>query len=361
MNNNKTKNIILAVLVIGLVGMTIAYASLTQTLTINNNQATVSSNWRVRFNGTVTTTVGTTISGTTTGATFTSGTPTVTNDRQTITGLQATFTKPGDYVEVAFKVQNEGNIAAKGSSTTLVLGDLSCEPGTNSGVTQAEANTFCGKLTKWVKHSDRTTNFSSADTLAAYSGSGDYPSIDGILRIEMPSTLESSDLAALSKGSIVVTLGDTTLSFEQDDNPPLTWSQLVGNATSGFDSFKTPTQKYGSSTLPDNEPFWVQENTTSGAKELCGVFPSGTVCLTHASSRNSEFTDASNGNVTGYSLQKKTEMEQAGASCTVNSSRVKCDASGMGCAVSSSGSVYCSMSDGSHNCFISSNGDISCV
>lgn len=55
MNNNKIKNIILAVLVIGLVGMTIAYASLTQTLTINNNQATVSSNWRVRFAPTVTT------------------------------------------------------------------------------------------------------------------------------------------------------------------------------------------------------------------------------------------------------------------------------------------------------------------
>ena len=59
MNNNKTKNIILAVLVVGLVGMTIAFASLTQTLTINNNEVAVSSNWRVRFNESVTTSVGT--------------------------------------------------------------------------------------------------------------------------------------------------------------------------------------------------------------------------------------------------------------------------------------------------------------
>ena len=360
MNNNKTKNIILAVLVIGLVGMTIAYASLTQTLTITNNQATVSSNWRVRFGPTVTTSVGTTINGTTTGASYTQNTPVLDNDRQTIKNLQATFTKPGDYVEVAFTVRNEGNIAAKGSSTTLVLGDLSCEPGTNSGVTQAEANTFCGKLTKWVKHSDRTTNWTSADTLAAYSGSGDYPSIDGILRIEMPSTLESSDLAALSKGSIVVTLGDTTLSFEQDDNPPLTWSQLVGNVTDGFDSFKTPTQKYGSSTLPDNEPFWIQQNTSTGDKEVCGVFPSGTVCLIKASDRSSEFTDASNGNVTGYALQKKTEMESAGASCTVYSMGVTCVGSGMQCNMKSRGSVSCYNSDGSHQCGIDYGGFASC-
>ena len=39
--------------------MTIAFASLTQTLTINNNEVTVSSNWRVRFNESVTTSVGT--------------------------------------------------------------------------------------------------------------------------------------------------------------------------------------------------------------------------------------------------------------------------------------------------------------
>ena len=124
MGNNKTKNIILAVLVVGIVGMTIAFASLTQQLNITNNNATVSTKWRVGFNSTVTTSVGTTIDGTTTGASYTNGTPTVTNDQQTITGLQASFSKPGDYVEVAFKVQNEGNIAAKGSQTTINLGSL---------------------------------------------------------------------------------------------------------------------------------------------------------------------------------------------------------------------------------------------
>ena len=198
MNNNKTKNIILAVLVIGLVGMTIAYASLTQTLTINNNEVTVSSNWRVRFAPTVTTSVGTTIAGTTTGASYTQNTPVLDNDRQTIKNLQATFTKPGDYVEVAFTVRNEGNIAAKGQSVTLSLGNLTCANGSGSSIDQSDLNTFCSKLTKWVKHSDRTTDFSSADTLAPYSGSGDnYPHIDGILRIEYPSTLSNALVAII--------------------------------------------------------------------------------------------------------------------------------------------------------------------
>ena len=48
-NDNKVKNIILAVLVVGLVGMTIAYAALTQTLNISDNEVTVASNWSVKF------------------------------------------------------------------------------------------------------------------------------------------------------------------------------------------------------------------------------------------------------------------------------------------------------------------------
>ena len=218
MENVKVKRIILAVLAVGVVGMTIAFAAFTQSLFIRNNEVRVSSNWRVRYAPTVTTSVGTTMEGTTTGASYTENTPIVENDRQTITGLRAVFTKPGDYVEVAFTVRNEGNIAAKGQQITIVLGDLSCAPGTGSGVTQGEADTFCNKLVKWVKHSDRTTNWTEADKLPAYSGTGEYPHIDGILRIEMPESLENADIAPLSKGSIVVTLGDTTLNFEQDDS-----------------------------------------------------------------------------------------------------------------------------------------------
>ena len=262
MNDNRVKNVILAVLVVGIVSMTVAFAALTQQLNITDNVATVSSNWRVRFAPTVTTSVGTTIAGTTTGATYTSNTPIVTNDQQTITGLQATFTKPGDYVEVAFTVRNEGNIAAKGSSVTLNLGNLTCAPGSGSSVSQEAANSFCTKLVKWVKHSDRVTDWTSADTLAAYSGSGnDYPHIDGILRIEYPSTLSNSDISAISGGSIVVTLGDTTLHFEQNDG-----SSSVTAWSPSYYAYGTPTT--ADTSYPSNHDLFAAMDT-SGNYGVC--------------------------------------------------------------------------------------------
>ena len=353
MGNNKTKNIILAVLVVGIVGMTIAFASLTQQLNITNNNATVSTKWRVRFNSTVTTSVGTTIDGTTTGASYTNGTPTVTNDQQTITGLQASFSKPGDYVEVAFKVQNEGNIAAKGSQTTINLGSLTCTNGAGSNIDSGVLSTFCGKLVKWVRHSDRVTDFTSADTLAAYSGTGAYPSIDGILRIEYPSTLTNSDINAINGGSVVVTLGDTTLHFEQDDNVTAS-----NNSGSGGNTPVTPSNPYettfnGNYTYANYDTYedngeggfvpvefsneWNTYFRNDGTKnEVCVVYPDGIVCATSSNyisgyssddgyaSDFEDVTTITSGITTtagltatglkGYALAKAEEMLSKGAS-----------------------------------------------
>jgi len=358
-NDNKIKNIILSVLVVGLVGMTVAFAALTQQLNITDNVATVSSNWRVRFAPTVTTSVGTTISGTTSGATYTTGTPTVTNDEQTISGLQATLKKPGDYVEVAFTVRNEGNIAAKGQSVTLSLGNLSCAPSSGSSISQSGANSFCSKITKWVKHSDRVTDWTQNDKLAAYTGSGDYPSIDGIIRLELPSTLGNDDIAILNNGGVVVTLGDTTLNFEQDDNP----SPVVPEVSY---TYYTSIQTGGGPTLPEGSKYWIQENNSTHVKEVCGVFPNGTVCLINDSNgRESQFGifDQETGyQVTGYALEKRTEMLNKGAyGCPITSDTFTCYGAGINCYVNSAGNVNCkSSSDESRKCSIVSDGSGYC-
>ena len=391
MGNNKTKNIILAVLVVGIVSMTIAFAALTQQLNITDNVATVSSNWRVRFAPTVTTSVGTTIAGTTTGATYTSNTPTVTNDQQTITGLQATFTKPGDYVEVAFTVRNEGNIAAKGQGVTLSLGNLTCAPGSGSSVSQEAANTFCTKLVKWVKHSDRVTDWTSADTLAAYSGSGnDYPHIDGILRIEYPSTLSNSDIAAINGGSVVVTLGDTTLHFEQDDNVTASNNSGSGSGNSGneqsgggneepaaqtWDNYITPTQSSGGTTLPNNSIVWLQQNTSTNAMEVCETFPNDTVCLTRdPNGRESDFQDCENYEeytgsgttcIKGYAKAKADEMlAKGGTKCIIFGEdwEMNCYSSDtVYCHMSYTGNVDCYYNNGYNGCMLfDSKGNYTC-
>lgn len=59
---------------------------------------------------------------------------------------------------------------------------------------------------------------------------------------------------------------------------------------SRWNNYITSSQTEGGSTLPDNSSVWIQENTISGKKEVCAVFPNGTVCLTNApDGRNDDF------------------------------------------------------------------------
>ena len=66
--------------------------------------------------------------------------------------------------------------------------------------------------------------------------------------------------------------------------------------------------------------------------------------------------------VTGYALQKKTEMEANGAACSVSSNAVRCDnaTSGITCFVFDNGRVDCYTSDFSHFCYIYIDGSILC-
>lgn len=100
--SEKTKNVLLAVLVVGLVSMTVAYATLSTTLTIENNATVAATNWDVHFANLVRDTNSTTTVTTEPSLTATS-----------ITGLQATFVKPGDYVSYTFNIVNSGDIDAK--------------------------------------------------------------------------------------------------------------------------------------------------------------------------------------------------------------------------------------------------------
>ena len=208
MDNSKVKNVILAVLVVGLVGMTIAYAGLTQQLLITNNQVTVSSKWRVRFADTVNTTPYGTAS-VETPATITSG-----SDNTQISGLRATLKKPGDYVTVAFTIQNEGNIAAKGATENpIVIGQKTCSPVTGT----ADVSGLCELIQYTVLHADGTTPFSADDTLAAWDQtSTTKPHIDGILKVELPSSVTSEQMAAYNGVDVNITGLTATFNFIQN-------------------------------------------------------------------------------------------------------------------------------------------------
>lgn len=137
-NDNKVKNILLTVLSVGLVTMTIAYAALTRTLTISDNQVTITTDWNVHFARSAT---ATSAAATSTGSTATAAItqqPTLTDT--TISGLRATFQKPGDKVEFYFDIVNDGSIDAKLSTATYTTPTCTSS---DSGVPAATLSNFC--------------------------------------------------------------------------------------------------------------------------------------------------------------------------------------------------------------------------
>ena len=109
--NNKTKNILIAVLLIGIISMSIVYASLSQTLNINGS-ATVQSKsetWNVHFTR-VTSGNEVVISNY---ATSESNTLTFDGTSTTVTLPLVTLKAPGDSVTFYFDVINEGDVTAK--------------------------------------------------------------------------------------------------------------------------------------------------------------------------------------------------------------------------------------------------------
>ena len=129
----KTKNTLMALLIVGIVSMTIAYAALTQRLNINSNARVLSKNssWNIHF---------TNLSAPTkTGyAQVRSGEELVLDSSSTtLSGLTATLSAPGDSVSYTFDVINEGTINAKINTSGVHLANVASATCTGSPVPSA--------------------------------------------------------------------------------------------------------------------------------------------------------------------------------------------------------------------------------
>ena len=119
----KVKIISLCALLVAVLGLTIAFASLSQTLTINGSAAVDTATWDIHFEKT---------SGKETeaegAATFTE--PTL--NGTTIENFSATLTKPGDSVTYYFDIVNKGTIDAVVSSYNFPLAITECVNNNNA-------------------------------------------------------------------------------------------------------------------------------------------------------------------------------------------------------------------------------------
>ena len=115
--SEKSKNILLGVLIVGLVAMTVAYAALSTNLQINGTANVAATTWDIHFAN-----VAVDTANTTTGLDYDLGTldstalPSASATGTLIDDLTVTFNKPGDKLTVNFDIVNAGTIDAKNTS-----------------------------------------------------------------------------------------------------------------------------------------------------------------------------------------------------------------------------------------------------
>lgn len=156
--NNKVQNIVLGVLAVALIGITVAYATLTQQLKINGTATVKAGTWDVHFENLQGSVTGSAVLDTSTSKLG------IQTGSTTISGKLGTLSKPGDSITYTFDIVNKGNIPAILSSVPTIS-TPSCSATSND----AGATTVCGNLTYTLTYSDGST-IAKNDTLAATSG-----------------------------------------------------------------------------------------------------------------------------------------------------------------------------------------------
>ena len=157
--NQKDLSTIVLLLIVVVVGMSIAYAALSATLTVKVNSLTQNSlSWNVAFQtGSVTGTPGGT-----SGAGRSCGTATVTTNSVTVADTE--LSKPDDSCTYALTIKNTGSIDA-------VLGTITAVSPTSTSCTNSGASMVCGNITyKLATNSDGSTLLATNSTLAKTNG-----------------------------------------------------------------------------------------------------------------------------------------------------------------------------------------------
>lgn len=141
-------------LVVAVLGLTVAFAALSTTLTINGTASVDAATWDIHFENLS--------EGKTTGGAVVNQEPSISGEKSTIIGdYDVTITKPGDSVSFTFDVKNAGTIDASLSELTKAL-TPTCT--SNSAVDEDES-IVCDGLTYTLTYTDNETPVAKSDTL----------------------------------------------------------------------------------------------------------------------------------------------------------------------------------------------------
>lgn len=162
----RIKVLSLAALIVALLGLTVAFAALSQTLTINGNASVDAATWDIHFE----TPYGS--DATTNGSATINKTPTF--NGTSITDIDVSITKPDDLAYWSFKIVNNGTINAKISSIeisklcTIDSPVESCDWNNDGTVTQEDVDKVNNNISFiFFRNDSDAVEFKTNDTLNA--------------------------------------------------------------------------------------------------------------------------------------------------------------------------------------------------
>ena len=197
--SEKTRNIILIVLAVCLIGITVAYATLSQELNISGVANVDKTSWNIHFTNVLTPKV----EGQATG-----GKAVLNSGSTVLTISEGTLSAPGDKIVYTFDVINEGDLPAEVETTLTQMEDCKAENGSDVSI-------FCNKIGLDLVYADTKEKVQKSDKLL----SGETKTLNLIITYDKDKLLTSLPTSPIVLSNITSTINYTMLTKEKSETP----------------------------------------------------------------------------------------------------------------------------------------------
>ena len=197
--NERTRNIILIVLAVCLIGITVAYATLSQNLNISGVANVDKTSWNIHFTNVLTPKV----EGQATG-----GKAVLNSGSTVITISEGTLSAPGDKIIYTFDVINEGDLPAEVETTLTQMESCKAENGSDVSI-------FCNKIGLDLVYAETNTKVQKSDRLL----SKETKTLNLIITYDKDKLLTTLPTSPITLSNITSTINYTMLTKEKSDTP----------------------------------------------------------------------------------------------------------------------------------------------
>ena len=195
--NERTRNIILIVLAVCLIGITVAYATLSQNLNISGVANVDKTSWNIHFTNVLTPKV----EGQATG-----GKATLNSGSTVLTISEGTLSAPGDKITYIFDVINEGDLPAEVETTLTQMESCTAEDGSDVSI-------FCNKIGLDLVYAETKEKVQKSDRLL----SGETKTLNLIITYDKDKLLTSLPTSPITLSNITSTINYTMLTKEKSN------------------------------------------------------------------------------------------------------------------------------------------------